>query len=177
VVPWSDWHSYVLGYNLLPDSPFLTCQDASVHDLARRYYATLEALALQTRHIVEVMSQDNNDKGSKRVGHSCLDIPEQISHESERTIHAIHLSGGQAVSGGMMVQLIADACGVPVVLPDTAPVVLGAAMLGRYAADMKASRKGSDQQEERLWQIMVRWQALIFWICQTFAGLILLRSR
>ena len=70
------------------------------------------------------------------------------------------MSGGQAVNGGMMVQLMADACGVPVVLPDRdlgpSPVVLGAAMLGRYAAEMTEAGGRNDERGERLWQIMVR---------------------
>jgi ribulose kinase len=59
----------------------------------------------------------------------------------------------------MMVQLMADVCGLPVVLSDevnAGSVVLGAAMLGRYAAEVKEGGTRNDEQGERLWQIMVR---------------------
>jgi sugar (pentulose or hexulose) kinase len=58
----------------------------------------------------------------------------------------------------MMVQLMADACGLPVILSDEAnagSVVLGAAMLGRYAAEVKEGG-GDNKRGERFWQIMVR---------------------
>ena len=122
-------------------------------DLARRYHATLESLALQTRHVVQVVSGHPNDNDTKA--------------NSAGSIQAIYVSGGQAVSGGVMVQLMADACGVPVVLPDhdlgPSPVVLGAAMLGRYAAEMSEAGGRSDERGERLWRIMVRAE---FWCCR-----------
>jgi len=56
-------------------------------------------------------------------------------------------------------QLIADICEVPVILPHSpsAAVVLGSAMLGRFAAEVSAlGRKLSDEeQRRRLWRIMV----------------------
>ena len=59
-------------------------------------------------------------------------------------------------------QLIANTCAVPVVLPDSpgAAVVLGAAMLGRFAAEVSAlgpdQKLGDDEQRKILWDIMVR---------------------
>ncbi|KAJ3975946.1 Pentulose kinase [Lentinula raphanica] len=109
--------------------------DDGLNDLARKYNVTLEAIALQTRHIVDEMNAK---------GHS---------------ITSIYMSGSQAKNIPMM-QLFADTCGMPVVLPydEGAAVPLGAAMLGRMAAE--AVKKGvtnlSEEQEgELLWSIMV----------------------
>ena len=56
-----------------------------------------------------------------------------------------------------LMQLMADVCGMEIVVPKNGkvdPVGLGAAMLGRYAAE---ARKGEREgQAERLWGIMVR---------------------
>lgn len=88
--------------------------DRSLTDLCLRYYATLEAIALQTRHILEEM----NGKGHK--------------------IDSIYMSGGH-VKNPVFMQLIADVCGVPVQLPfsSSASVVAGSAILGRFAAEVK----------------------------------------
>ncbi|KAJ9478079.1 putative sugar kinase [Pseudozyma hubeiensis] len=88
--------------------------DRSLADLALKYYATLEAIALQTRHIVESM----NAKGHK--------------------IDSIYMSGGH-VKNPVFMQLIADVCDMPVQLPfsSSASVVAGSAILGRFAADVK----------------------------------------
>ncbi|KAJ3987591.1 Pentulose kinase [Lentinula detonsa] len=109
--------------------------DDGLNDLARKYNVTLEAIALQTRHIVDEMNAK---------GHS---------------ITSIYMSGSQAKNIPMM-QLFADTCGMPVVLPfdEGAAVPLGAAMLGRFAAE--AAKKGvetmnEEQQGELLWRIMV----------------------
>jgi ribulose kinase len=85
-------------------------QDSSLQDLARKYALALEAIALQTRHIIDKL---NNS------GHS---------------IRALYLSGSQAQNGALM-RLLANTCNMPVVLPHShvASVVLGAAMLGRFA--------------------------------------------
>ena len=92
----------------------------------------MEAIALQTRHIVDEM----NAKGHQ--------------------ITSIYMSGGQAKNLAMM-QLFANTCKMPVVLPQNSgiAVVLGAAMLGRFAAELKP---GADPKAdcERKWQIMVR---------------------
>jgi ribulose kinase len=60
------------------------------------------------------------------------------------------MSGGQAKNAVMM-QLFADTCGIPIVLPKShsEAVVLGAAMLGRIAA--QGVKEGED-----MWKIMVR---------------------
>lgn len=71
------------------------------------------------------------------------------------------MSGGQAKNRGLM-QSFADVCDVPVIIPVDAggAVVLGAAMLGRYAAEAatqsRAAQRGT--QAQKLWDIMVRAQ-------------------
>lgn len=76
------------------------------------------------------------------------------------------MSGGQAKNGALM-QLMADVCNMEIVLPKDGkegkkggvidPVVLGSAMLGRYAYEAtKAGAKGKEGQAERMWDIMVR---------------------
>lgn len=130
--------------------------DRSLTDLAVRYYATLEAIALQTRHIVSEM----NAKGHK--------------------IDAIYMSGGH-VKNAVFMQLIADVCGMPVQLPfsSSASVVAGSAILGRFAAevqdptttnasgtyapkvattitDQKSAETASYEHKDHLWDLMVR---------------------
>jgi ribulose kinase len=92
----------------------------------------MEAIALQTRHIVDEM----NAKG--------------------HAIRAIYMSGGQAKNAALM-QLFADTCGMPVVLPKSsgAAVVLGAAMLGRFAAELPAGKTDPKEASETRWKIMV----------------------
>ncbi|KAG1722525.1 hypothetical protein EDB19DRAFT_1898194 [Suillus lakei] len=89
------------------------------------YYLTLEAIALQTRHIVEALNTAGHD------------------------ITSLYMSGGQAKNVVMM-QLFADTCDIPVILPKShsEAVVLGAAMLGRIAAE--GVKVGED-----MWKIMV----------------------
>jgi ribulose kinase len=95
----------------------------------------MEAIALQTRHIVDEM----NDKG--------------------HSITSIYMSGGQARNTVLM-QLFADVCGIEVILPQShsAAVVLGAAMLGRFAAEVtnKGGKMSAEEINENLWKIMVR---------------------
>ena len=88
--------------------------DSSLTDLSLRYYATLEAIALQTRHIIQEM----NAKGHQ--------------------IESVYMSGGH-VKNGVFMQLMADVCGVPVQLPysSSASVVAGSAILGRFAAEVQ----------------------------------------
>ncbi|KAI6128387.1 hypothetical protein EDD16DRAFT_1690301 [Pisolithus croceorrhizus] len=99
--------------------------DASINDLARKYYLTLEAISLQTRHIVSSLNAAGHD------------------------VTSIYMSGGQAKNATMM-QLFADTCGIPVVLPMNGgeAVVLGAAMLGKVASE------GITQAED-MWRVMV----------------------
>ncbi|CAE6478991.1 unnamed protein product [Rhizoctonia solani] len=119
--------------------------DSGLGDLALKFNVTLEAIALQTRHIVETM----NARG--------------------HTVRSIFMSGGQAANAKLM-QLFADTIGVPVVLPQShsAAVVLGAAMLGRFAAEVvamgsdnqsyaeqKVAEEASEKTKEDLWKIMV----------------------
>ncbi|KZO94845.1 Pentulose kinase [Calocera viscosa TUFC12733] len=116
--------------------------DSGLGDLALKFNVTLEAIALQTRHIIEEM----NTHGHK--------------------VDSIYMSGSQAKNAALM-QLLADVCNVPVILPNSpsAAVVVGAAMLGRFAADVAArsgdlktqdeAEKVSEQTKEDLWQIMV----------------------
>ncbi|KAG8708073.1 hypothetical protein FRC09_001462 [Ceratobasidium sp. 395] len=117
--------------------------DSGLSDLALKFNLTLEAIALQTRHIIETM----NTRG--------------------HTVRSIFMSGGQAANAKLM-QLFADVCDVPVVLPQShsAAVVLGAAMLGRFAAEVstqgnsqavnqKEAEVASEKTKEDLWKIMV----------------------
>ncbi|KAG6840636.1 hypothetical protein C0991_005401 [Blastosporella zonata] len=122
--------------------------DGGLNDLARKYNVTLEVIALQTRHIVDEM----NAKGHH--------------------ISTIYMSGGQAKNIPLM-KLFADTCGMPVVLPfeHSGAVVLGAAMLGRFAAEVSnrsAQEEGEgtgtyiapcelngDEQSDLMWKIMV----------------------
>ncbi|GBE79116.1 Uncharacterized sugar kinase [Sparassis crispa] len=105
--------------------------DDGLSDLARKFNLTLEAIALQTRHIVDEM----NAKGHK--------------------ITSIYMSGGQA-KNLMLMQLFANTCSMPVVLPQSsgAAVVLGAAMLGRFAA-MDHTKMNAEAQGKALWDTMV----------------------
>lgn len=106
--------------------------DRSLHDLARKFHLTLEGIALQTRHIIDTM----NDSG--------------------HAITELYMSGGQAKNAKLM-QLFADVCGMPVILPASTSdaVTRGAAMLGRFAA---ANARKSVQVDlgEALWEVMVR---------------------
>lgn len=118
--------------------------DHGLNDLALKFHVTLEAIALQTRHILEEM----NGKGHK--------------------INSIYMSGSQAKNKPLMT-LLATVCNVHVVIPPdpSAAVVVGAAMLGRCAADIAQHRKNAPieiqkQAEEaaldaktELWEIMV----------------------
>lgn len=106
-------------------------QDDTINDLARKYNVTMEAIALQTKHIVDEM----NGKG----------------HE----IRTIFVSGGQSKNIALM-QLFANTCNMPVVIPHSSStaVVTGAAMLGRFAAE--ASERGREGNGRELWDIMVR---------------------
>lgn len=74
-------------------------------------------------------------------------------------ITSIYMSGGQAKNRVLM-QLFANYCGMPVVLPadHASAVVLGAAILGRFAAEADKTgdpERGKDHAET-LWKIMVR---------------------
>ncbi|GHJ85550.1 hypothetical protein NliqN6_1952 [Naganishia liquefaciens] len=118
--------------------------DSGVGDLAIKFHVTLEAIALQTRHILDEM------------------------HARGHRIEAIYMSGSQAKNMPLMC-LLASVCGVKVIIPPapSAAVVAGSAMLGRYAHDVTKERNGqpietqaqqeesANKSKEALWQIMV----------------------
>lgn len=117
--------------------------DSGATDLALKYYATLEAICLQTRHILDSL---NNS------GHS---------------IKRLYMSGGQ-VKNAIFMQLMADTCGIEVQLPfsHSASVVAGSAILGRFAhelqevkrledySDQQAAEQMSYNSRDRLWSLM-----------------------
>lgn len=89
--------------------------DGGREDLALDYLATLQALAYGTRHILEAM----RDSGVR--------------------IDSIVVSGGLA-KNALFLREMADACGVPVIVPEVAePVLLGSAMLAAVAAGTQPS--------------------------------------
>ncbi|CAG8424079.1 unnamed protein product [Penicillium salamii] len=100
--------------------------DVSIDALAIHYYGTLEFIALQTKQIVDTMN------GS---GHQ---------------IWSIFMSGSQC-QNQILVNLIASACNMPVVIPRYihAAVCHGAAMLGVKAATVDADGKTAD-----LWDVI-----------------------
>lgn len=102
--------------------------DTSIDNLALHYYAAMEFVALQTRHIIETLNT---------AGHS---------------INSIFMSGGQCKNSVLM-RLIANSTDLPIVIPRyiNDAVVLGAAMLGAKAAS--ADGQGNT---EGLWSIMSR---------------------
>ncbi len=108
----------------------MSSSDASPDGLALLYYAALEFIALQTRHIIDTMNA---------AGHS---------------LQSIFMSGSQC-RNDLLVGLIATACGLPVVIPRyaNAAVVHGAAMLGAKAASGSTADGG---KTEPLWDIMMR---------------------
>ena len=117
--------------------------DGTLGDLARKFQLTLEAIALQTRHIVDQM----NESGHK--------------------IDSIYMSGGQVKNRALM-QLIADVCQMPLILPNTpsGAVVAGCAILGRYAYELSQSQgfeeiakqqiaeRTGESNKRRLWELM-----------------------
>ncbi|KAG7294295.1 hypothetical protein NEMBOFW57_004366 [Staphylotrichum longicolle] len=102
--------------------------DKSKDGMALLYYSTMEFIALQTRQIVETMNSS---------GHG---------------IKSIFMSGSQC-QNEILMDLIATACGMPVLIPRyvNAAVVHGAAMLGA-----KAASADQDGNTEPLWNIMDR---------------------
>ncbi|KAF8727821.1 hypothetical protein AX14_006973 [Amanita brunnescens Koide BX004] len=125
--------------------------DASTSDLARKYVLTLESICLQTRHIIDALNSN-----------SSAYLPTSLTPERHK-ISSIYVSGGQVKNKALM-QLLANVCGMPVVLPanSDAAVVLGAAILGRFAkevSDWRAGHHGTDElssaeQNSMLWNIM-----------------------
>jgi len=103
--------------------------DESIGDLARKFNVALEAIALQTKHIIDDMNNHGHD------------------------IKEIYMSGGQAKNIPLM-QLIADVCSLPVILPNShsTAVILGSAVLARCASEQYAKLTISVEQ---LWNIMV----------------------
>ncbi|KAL1411710.1 hypothetical protein Q8F55_002676 [Vanrija albida] len=115
--------------------------DATINDLAAKFNVTLEAIALQTRHIVDTMNKN---------GHN---------------IDSIYMSGSQAKNGPLM-RLLANVLQMPIIIPPhpSSAVVLGSAMLGRFAFEQSQSGEISSQAEaeaagdregSKLWDIMV----------------------
>lgn len=102
--------------------------DKSLDALAIAYYGAMEFIALQTLHIVQTMCEAGHD------------------------IRSIFMSGSQC-QNEILMELIAAACEVPVVIPHyvNAAVVHGAAMLGAKAATVDPNGK-----TEGLWSIMTR---------------------
>lgn len=102
--------------------------DKSLDGLALYYYATMEFIALQTHQIVDAMNKS---------GH---------------IISSIFMSGSQCQNDVLM-QLVAAACDMPVLIPRYvhAAVVHGAAMLGA-----KAASTDKEGRSEPLWDIMDR---------------------
>ena len=89
--------------------------DSDIDALATHYYAALEAIGMQTRHIVDSL---NN------AGHQ---------------INSIFMSGGQC-KNPLLMHLLASCTGLPVVMPEyiDAAVVLGSAFLGVQASTGEA---------------------------------------
>ncbi|KAK2462324.1 hypothetical protein APHAL10511_005630 [Amanita phalloides] len=129
--------------------------DSSIGDLARKYALALESISIQTRHIIDTLNSKSNTSTKPSVG-----LPsEQQEHHN---VSEIHMSGGQTKNKALM-QLLANVCGMPVVLPadSGAAVVLGAAILGRFAREMSDWRVNGigdlsiAEQNDMLWNIMV----------------------
>ncbi|RUS34640.1 hypothetical protein BC938DRAFT_479430 [Jimgerdemannia flammicorona] len=101
--------------------------DTSVDDLALRYYATLQAIACQTRHILESLNKQGY------------------------TLDTLCLSGGLC-RNPLFLSLHADVTRCRVVLPRSieGAVVVGAAFLGAKAAT------AAEGKREELWDVMVR---------------------
>ncbi|KAI2703335.1 hypothetical protein CBS147317_4202 [Penicillium roqueforti] len=117
-----------LGDPNMTGSVFGLTSDKSVDGLAIYYYATMEFIALQTKQIVETMN---------KAGHH---------------ITSVFMSGSQC-QNDILVNLIASACDMPVLIPEYihAAVCHGAAMLGAKAASADSQGRTLD-----LWDIMNR---------------------
>lgn len=87
--------------------------DKSIDDLALRYLATLQAIACQTRHIIETLNKEGY------------------------TINTLCMSGGLCKSS-LFVQILVDATQCRVILPESidGAVVIGAAFLGAKASGL-----------------------------------------
>lgn len=115
--------------------------------MARKFNVALEAIVLQTRHIIDEMN---------KCGHEIKEI-----YMSGKDVLVFILGFERSSPGGQsrnlrLMQLLADACSLPVIIPSSASngttVVLGSAILGRCAFEQHGKALLS---EERLWQIMV----------------------
>ena len=124
--------------------------DRSTRNLACWYVLTLEAVALQTRHIIDAMNAS---------GHA---------------VDSIYLSGGGQARNLVFAHLVATTTGLRVQLPTEASVsvVRGSAIIGRLAAEVTRYVTGTDrspmpvlvtqedaeriapQFSERLWDFM-----------------------
>lgn len=125
--------------------------DSDIDALATHYYASLESIGMQTRHIVESLNS---------AGHK---------------INSIFMSGGQC-KNPLLMHLLASCTEMPVVMPDyiDAAVVLGSAFLGVVAAgettsesesskilstntkDTKSGNTNGKTSGNELWDVMTR---------------------
>lgn len=89
--------------------------DKSIDDLALRYLATLQAIACQTRHIIETLNKEGY------------------------TIDTLCMSGGLCKSR-LFVQILADVTQCRIILPESidGAVVIGAAFLGAKASGLSS---------------------------------------
>lgn len=133
--------------------------DTSITDLALLYLATLQAISLQTKHIVDTLN-------ATALVPSISSLPSPTAASTpHHEIRHLFLSGG-LVKNALLMQLLADVCNMPVVLPHShsSSVVLGAAMLGAAAfADHQRSAKDA-ASVDGLWEIMVRLSLLTRYI-------------
>ncbi|KAI9487126.1 MAG: hypothetical protein EXX96DRAFT_551912 [Benjaminiella poitrasii] len=104
--------------------------DESIDDLALKYLATLQAIACQTRHIIETLNKEGY------------------------TIDTLCMSGGLCKSS-LFVQILVNMTQCRIIMPESVEgaVVIGAAFLGAKVSGLFSS---SSSSENGLWDIMVR---------------------
>lgn len=101
--------------------------DTSIDSLATLYYAAMEFIALQTRHIIETLGAGGHEVGS------------------------VFMAGGGMCRNEVLLGLLANATGRAVVVPEYVDkaVVVGAAMLG-----VKAASADGGGRTVGLWEVM-----------------------